>query len=155
MKNQLHQSLTILMAFLILLSSTGFGFIEHQCMMRGKSMQLIAEKKPDSCEKKVVSTCCAASKRQKEASGTFFKKTDCCKEQQKYEKVDVTSSAVTQLLAKVLKVLAGGFVWTAPSFSFIEQYWEASLLSVRRNVISFTSLFHGRSMLFFIQSFLI
>ncbi len=154
MENKLHRSITILMAFLVLLSSTGFAFVEHQCMMRGKSVQLVSEKKSDSCKAKVVSSCCARSKQLKEAKGTFFKKTNCCKESQKFEKLDVVSSS-TQALAKFLKVYGQDFLWSATSFSFIQAHRILPASSSVPPDISFSSRFHGRSMLTFIQLLLI
>ena len=154
MKNKLNRSITVIMAFLVLLSSTGFAFVEHQCMMRGKSVQLVSEKKSDSCKAKVVSSCCAKSKQLKESKGTFLKKTDCCKESQKFEKLDVVSSA-NQAIAKLLKVWAGDFVWAATSYSFIQAEWILPASEAVSPDISFSSRLHGRSMLFFIQSFLI
>lgn len=154
MKNKLHQSLTIVMALLVLLSSTGFAFIEHQCMMRGKSVQLVSEKKSGSCETKVVSSCCAKSKALKESTGVFFKKTDCCKENQKFEKLDVLSS-LTQHLAKASKAISDDMLWSVRSFSFIQAEWILPSSERSGVIISFSSLFHGRSMLFFVQSFLI
>lgn len=154
MKNKLHQSLTIVMALLVLLSSTGFAFIEHQCMMRGKSVQVVSEKKSDSCETKVVSSCCAKSKALKESTGVFFKKTDCCKENQKFEKLDVLSS-LTQHLAKASKAISDDILWSVRSFSFIQAEWILPSSERSGVIISFSSLFHGRSMLFFVQSFLI
>ncbi|WP_138482819.1 hypothetical protein [Dyadobacter bucti] len=154
MKNKLHQSLTIVMALLVLLSSTGFAFIEHQCMMRGKSVQLVSEKKSGSCETKVVSSCCAKSKALKESTGVFFKKTDCCKENQKFEKLDVLSS-LTQHLAKASKAISDDMLWSVRSFSFIQAEWILPSSERSDVIISFSSLFHGRSMLFFVQSFLI
>jgi len=154
MKNKLHQSLTIVMALLVLLSSTGFAFIEHQCMMRGKSVQLVSEKKSDSCETKVVSSCCAKSKVLKESTGVFFKKTDCCKENQKFEKLDVLSS-LTQHLAKASKAISDDILCSVRSFSFIQAEWILPSSERSGVIISFSSLLHGRSMLFFVQSFLI
>lgn len=154
MKNKLHQSLTVVMALLVLLSSTGFAFIEHQCMMRGKSVQLVSEKKSDSCEIKVVSSCCAKSKALKESTGVFFKKKDCCKENQKFEKLDVLSS-LTQHLAKASKAISDDILWSVRSFSFIQAEWILPSSERSGVIISFSSLFHGRSMLFFVQSFLI
>jgi hypothetical protein len=142
------------MAFLVLLSSTGFAFVEHQCLMRGKSVQLVSEKKSDSCKPKVVSSCCARSKQLKEAKGTFLKKTDCCKESQKFEKLDVVSSS-NQAIAKLLKVWGGDFLWAATSYSFIRAEWILHSSEPTSRDISFSSRLHGRSMRSFIQSFLI
>lgn len=154
MQKKIHQSLTIFMAFLILLSSTGFGFIEHACMMRGKSVKFVSESKTESFKTKAVSSCCAKSKALKEAKGTFFKKTGCCKENQKFEKLDVTSS-FSQMLAKSFKALTDGVLWFSKSFVFIIAEWNFPSSIQSSQSISFSSLFHGRSMLSFIQSFLI
>lgn len=155
MKNRLHKSLTVFMAMLVLLSSTGFGFMEHDCMMRGKSVKFVSETKADFCKKKVVSSCCAKSKALKESKGTFFKKTDCCKDSQKFEKVDVLSSQST-LLIKIMKASAGDLLWSVQSFSFIISEWvNTDLCPPSKKAISFSSLFHGRSMRSFVQSFLI
>ncbi|KAA6436665.1 hypothetical protein FEM33_21220 [Dyadobacter flavalbus] len=154
MKNNLHRSVTILMAFLVLLSSTGFAFTEHQCMMRGKSVQFVSDKKPESCKPKVVSSCCAKSKLLKEAKGTFFKKTDCCKDNQKFEKLDVLSGNA-QLLAKWLKSFQEGIFWKVNSYAFLQSEWifpDHEEIAFHK---SFSSLLHGRSMRCFIQSFLI
>jgi len=153
MKNKLHQTLTIFMVMLVLLSSTGFGFIEHACMMRGKSMQFVGERKSDPA-KKVVSSCCAKSKSQQEAGKSFFKKTDCCKESARFEKVDVVS-AYSHILANFLKILAGGVLWSVKSFIFLISEWTLPSSVLSSPGISFSSLFHGRSMLSFVQSFLI
>jgi len=153
MKDRVHKYLTILMAFLILFSSMGFAVIEHQCMMRGKSVKFVSEKKIDSGAK-VVSSCCAKSKLSKESKGSFFKKTDCCKENQKFEKVDVVSS-LSQLFAHALKVLWSGALWSKQSFIFLISEWILPSSDLNSKTISFSSLLHGRTMLSFIQSFLI
>ena len=157
MKNRIHQSLTIVMSFLILLSSTGFGFIEHACMMRGKSVKFVSEEQVSffkTKKTKPVSSCCAKSKSLKDSKGTFFKKTDCCKESQNFKKVDVVSS-VSQMLSKSLKAMADGVLWSVKSFVFLTAEWALHSPFQSSNSISFSSLFHGRSMLSFVQSFLI
>ncbi|MHA4738044.1 HYC_CC_PP family protein [Dyadobacter sp. MSC1_007] len=154
MKNKLHRSITILMAFLILLSSTGFAFTEHQCLMMGsKSMQLVTGKKNESCKPKVVASCCAKSEQLKKAKGTFFKKTDCCKESQKLEKLEV-ASLDSHILSKLLKSFATGITWSVTRYQFIRAEWTLAPPPLSED-ISFSSRFHGRSMRSFIQSFLI
>jgi len=142
------------MAVLVLVSSTGFGLIEHQCMMRGVTMKFVSEKKADSCKKKVITSCCAKSKALKETGKAFFKKTDCCNDQQKFEKVDVVSS-LAQMQAKALKMIADGDLWSVQSFVFLSQEWIYPSVNSSSDTISFSSLFHGRSMLSFVQTFLI
>lgn len=142
------------MSVLVLVSSTGFGLTEHQCMMRGGAMKFVSSEKADSCEKKVVSSCCARSKALKESGKTSFKKTDCCKVQQKFEKVDVAPSLAT-MQAKAMKMIADGNLWSVQSFVFLLQEWIYPSERSCSDVISFSSLLHGRSMLSFIQIFLI
>jgi len=142
------------MAVLVLVSSTGFGLIERQCIMRGMSVKFISEKKTDSCGKKTVSSCCAKSKALRETGRTFFKKMDCCKDQQKFEKVDVVS-LVAQMHAKALKMISDGDLWSVQSFVFLSQEWIYPPAGSSDDILSFSSLFYGRSMLSFVQTFLI
>jgi hypothetical protein len=154
MKKKLHRSITFLMAVLVLVSSTGFGLIEHQCLMRGMSMKFVSEKKAESCKKKLASSCCAKSKSAKDSNKIFFKKTDCCKDQQKFEKVDVMSS-LSSVQAKALKVWADGILWSVQSIVFLSQEWIYPPVTSSVATITFSSIFHGRTMLSFVQSFLI
>lgn len=154
MKNKLHRSITLLMAFLVLLSSTGFVLTERQCvMMGGKTMQVVKKSSENSCKPKTVSACCAKSAALKMAKGTFFKKTACCKESQKLEKLNV-ASVDSQLHAKLLKSVAAAVTWSVTRYQFIRAEWVIQAQSIS-NDISFSSRLHGRSMLIFIQSFLI
>ena len=142
------------MAVLVLVSSTGFGLTEHQCLMQGMAMKFVSSKKAANCKEKVVSSCCAKSKALKESKKNFFKKSDCCKVQQKFEKVDVVSS-LAQFHAKALKMVADGDLWSVQSFVFLRQEWVFPAAKSSLQTISFSSRFHGRSMLSFVQSFLI
>jgi len=154
MKSNLHRSITVFMAFLVLMSSTGFAFIEHQCLVRGKSVQVVTDLKKDSSADKASSSCCAKSKKLKQASGTFFKKTECCKESQTFEKLQVTTSGVHEL-AKLLKSWSADQLFFAPSgfLSFIKQEIVAN--APPSPDISFSSRLHGKSMRYAIQSLLI
>lgn len=154
MKNKLHRSITILMAFLVLLSSTGFVLTERQCaMMGGKSMLLVGKSKKSSCKPKVVSSCCAKRAAMKMAKGTSVKKTACCKESQKLEKLEVAASNAP-LHSKVIKAVSAGITWSVTRFLFIRAEWTLPS-SPDAPGLSFSSRLHGRSMLAFIQSFLI
>ncbi|MCE7061609.1 hypothetical protein [Dyadobacter sp. CY343] len=152
MKSKLHRSITALMAFLILFSSTGFALVEHQCMMRGKSVQLLATKKADS-EKKVGS-CCAKRKAQTESKGTFFKKAACCKESHTFEKLDIVTAA-SHSAAKVIKAWPADIVWFNTSYLFLRAQWILPSAPDFSELSSFSSRLHGKRMLIFIQSFLI
>jgi len=154
MKSNLHRSITVFMACLVLMSSTGFAFIEHQCMVRGKSVQVVKELKSGSSESMAGSSCCAKSKKLKEANGTFFKKTDCCKESQKFEKLQVTTSGAYEL-AKLLKSWsAEPQFFTSHGFLFLVEQ-EISANAPPSPDISFSSRLHGKSMRYAIHSLLI
>ncbi|SKB99123.1 hypothetical protein SAMN05660293_03369 [Dyadobacter psychrophilus] len=142
------------MAFLVLMSSTGFAFIEHHCLVRGKSVQVVTDLKKDSSKDKEGSSCCAKSKNSKEAKGIFFKKTDCCKESQTFEKLQVTTSAIHEL-AKLLKTWSSDQLFFVQQgfLSFIEQ--EIGANAPPASDISFSSRLHGKSMRYAIQSLLI
>jgi hypothetical protein len=142
------------MAFLVLMSSTGFAFIEHQCMVRGKSVQVVTDVKKESSAEMSASSCCAKSKAQKETNGTFFKKTNCCKESQTFEKLEVTTSNTHQLV-KLLKA------WNMNPHVFVSHNFLSFIASeVAANAppipdVSFSSRLHGKTMRFAIQSLLI
>jgi len=154
MKSKLHRSITVFMALLVLMSSTGFAFIEHQCMVRGKSVQVVADLHKDSSKDKSGSSCCAKSKKLKEAKGTFFKKTDCCKESQTFEKLEVASSDGHQL-TKLLKTWHTHHSFSPSSNSLPLIKWEVAANAPPSADNSFSSLFHGKTMRYAIQSLLI
>jgi recombinational DNA repair protein (RecF pathway) len=149
-KNKLYRMFAVVMALVVLLSSTGFGLVEHQCMVRGKTVQVVSLGEAHGCQmcaKKVV------AEPQKQGLPVFKKKA-CCEENQRHEKVEVVSS-VSQNAAKTLKAKEG------PSeipqlLSFLLHELELSQLDVPTpSFLSFSSRFYGRSMLSFVQSFLI
>ncbi|MCE7066312.1 hypothetical protein [Dyadobacter sp. CY326] len=154
MKSNLHRSITVFMAFLVLMSSTGFAFIEHECLVRGKSVQVVADLKQDSLKEKSASSCCAKSKKLNEAKGTFFKKTDCCKETQSFEKLEVTTSNAQQIV-KLLKVWNNDHLLPQPS-AFFDLY-KNTIPAYKPPYpdISFSSRLHGKSMRCQLQSYLI
>lgn len=141
------------MAFLMLFSSVGFAFVEHQCMMRGKSVKVVSQMQHKGKDKKNFS-CCAKSKSAKSEKGTFFKKAGCCKDSQKTENVQLVS-AQSSNLAKFLKVSSGDTLFIQQVFAFLQAEWQARSFVPAGFAHSFSSVFHGRSMLIFVQSFLI
>lgn len=103
MKRTLFQLFNVLMACVVLLSSTGFGLIEHTCQMRGKKRMMVT----------VVSqhqkNGCAADRLAGTAKHSHDKlpaldKAACCDEDQRYENVDVSAS-LSQLVAKFVKTV--------------------------------------------------
>jgi len=106
MKRTLFQLFNVLMACVVLLSSTGFGLVEHTCQMRGKKKTMVVAfsgaRTEAGCSKHMAS---------EPSMEPVIKKTECCQDDQRYENVDVTSS-LSQLVAKFVKtvtesVLAG------------------------------------------------
>ncbi|MBD2701663.1 hypothetical protein IC229_13515 [Spirosoma sp. BT702] len=100
MKRTLFQVFNVVMAVVVLLSSTGFGLIEHSCQMRGKKKTMVVAfsdvKPPKSCatHKKTIPT-----------DQTTIQRDECCQDNQYYENVDVSSS-LSQLAAKCIKAVS-------------------------------------------------
>ncbi|MEZ4904263.1 MAG: hypothetical protein R2822_22190 [Spirosomataceae bacterium] len=148
MNVMLRKYLSFLMAVVVLTASTGFGVVEHHCLMRGKSLHLAA------LQKEGAKGCQENHSKAPVSEKTSLQKQDCCADVQSYENVDISSS-LSQWVAKIIKVAtdaAIGAVIAAfqaiSSFVFPEE--DAS-----SNLFSFSSLFHGRALLSFVQSFLI
>lgn len=88
------------MACVVLLSSTGFGLVEHTCQMRGKKKTMVvafsdARTKPG----------CSTDKQPMPTDQTVVSKTQCCEDGQQYENVTVSSS-LSQFVAKFVKSIA-------------------------------------------------
>ena len=97
MKRNLYQLYNLLMACVVLLSSTGFGLVEHSCQMRGKKKTVVV------AFSEAKSTSCATGKHTVSSDQTVVKKTECCQDDQHFENVDISSS-LTQFIAKFVKV---------------------------------------------------
>jgi hypothetical protein len=144
MKKVLFRTLNVIMAVIVLLSSTGFGFVEHSCTVRGKQTSL----------HKNASACCGKNQQQStNHQKTTIKKTKCCSEDEKYENVEYSSSA-SQL---VVKFTQNTLDWVKTTLiTFVQTIVEAIFahISSTNNKSSAVSL-SGRQILVFIQSFLI
>lgn len=99
MKRVLFQLFNLMMACAVLLSSTGFGLVEHSCQMRGKKTTIVVAfsevKSPKGC---------ALGTHDEPSTQTVLKKTECCQNDQRYENVDISSS-LSQHLAKFVKIV--------------------------------------------------
>lgn len=98
MKRTLFQVFNLLMACILLMSSTGFGLVERSCQMRGKTVYLNlkeAEAKRCAADQKLLS---------ERSDKVLISKSPCCQDETVYEHVDVTSS-LTQLVAKFLQTI--------------------------------------------------
>lgn len=85
MKTPIHTRLICCwLAFVVLLSSTGYGMVEHWCQMRGYSKTLLMAKA--TCAK----TCQADDSSLPLSAGPVIKRVPCCKTTLSYEHVDVS-----------------------------------------------------------------
>ena len=96
MKTPLLRFLHVFMAVVVLLSSMGFGLVEHSCQLRGKRIYSVYNAQPG----------CPFCKAKANAGTEMptVTRTDCCKDKARYSKVD-TASSLSQLLAKFIKHL--------------------------------------------------
>lgn len=148
MKQTLQRYFTILMAFVVLMASTGFGVVEHRCIMRGKSLHLAA------LEKKGCHGCHQKHTKAPLSNQTSVQKKGCCDDQQRYAHLE-TSSSLAQYVAKFLNTIADAVIDTATAVVKSAVQFIKNALSPSASVTTFSSLFHGRSMLSWIHSLLI
>ena len=138
------------MAFIVLLSSTGFGLVEHSCMMRGKSVAMMAVGKADSgcnmCKPATHSSVRVSSSLQ-------FKTKTCCEESQKFQKLEVVSATSSTVKAlKNLPLFAALGEHMGSPLRFVDYILPPFLLS---SLPPLLLKHYGRTMLLFVQSFLI
>lgn len=149
MKRALFQLFNLLMACVVLLSSTGFGLVEHSCQMRGKKKTMVvafSDVKPQSG--------CAADKQSSLPTQTVIKKTVCCQDDQRYENVDISSS-LSQLVAKLVKALAETvFAGAVTVFTWFVD-WIFAEKSASVAVFSSPPSLSGRDILTLVHSLLI
>ena len=148
MKRALFQLINLMMACVVLLSSTGFGLVEHSCQMRGTKKTMVvafSDAKPQ--------TGCSADG-QPMPSGQIVKKTDCCQNQSSYQNVD-SQSSLSQLVAKFVKtvtetVLAGVVAVITYLVEWVFDR-ESSAISVAESPLSPS----GRDILTLVHNFLL
>lgn len=149
MKRTLFQFLNLLMACIVLLSSTGFGLLEHSCHMRGKTTTMVVAFTEHSKQPG-----CASDNQTVIDNRTTIKKTECCADEQHYENIDISSS-LSQFVAKLVRTLTESvltgivtvFTW------FID--WAFAKESASASVFSPPPALSGRAILTLIQSLLI
>lgn len=143
MKKAIFRTFNVMMAIVVLLSSTGFGLVEHSCTVKGKQISL--HKSGGAC-------CIKTSQKDSFPQKTTLKKSKCCTEEEKYENIDYSSSA-SQSLAKFVQI---GLDWTKTLFnSFFRAFVEEILNNISSKNNSSSPPSDGRTILIFIQSFLI
>lgn len=143
MKKALFRIFNVLMAVIVLLSSTGFGLVEHSCTVKGKQTSL----------HKSNGVCCnKTSQKDTSPHKTTVKKSKCCTEEEKYENVDYSSSASQN----VAKFVQNGLDWVKTTVtSFLKAIVEEVLETISSKNNSSSPPSDGRTILIFIQSFLI
>lgn len=150
MKRALFQLFNVLMACVVLLSSTGFGLVEHTCQMRGKKKTLIV-----AFSKQTPAKSCASDAQTSQTEQTMVKKTDCCDDDLSYDNVEASSS-LSQLIAHFVKVVAEAVVTGAVAFVRYLLSWlfdrQNALVSVFQSPPFALS---GRDIITFVQTLLI
>ncbi len=136
-----------MMAVVVLLSSTGFGFVEHSCIVKGRSKSL--HKKGELC--------CASKDTKRfplSSKDATLKKASCCTEEEKYENVEYSSS-VSQLVAKFTQNALDWFKSTVRELvrTIIETIFESQQSSLA--LTASPPAHDGREIITAKQSFLI
>ncbi|MCY7349578.1 MAG: hypothetical protein LH606_02780 [Cytophagaceae bacterium] len=143
----LFRLFNLLMALVVLTTSTGFGLVEHSCLMRGQTTLAF--------NKHTALKSCAGCPEQKTplAQHQALKKGTCSTDHDVYQNVSFTSSLV-HLMAKSVKAvgdaLISACVWAVNGF-------VAAVLSLLQStsISSAAVSLSGRSLLAFVQSLLI
>ena len=146
MKKAIFRIFNVFLAVIVLLSSSGFGLVEHSCTMRGK--QTSFHKKGDLCCGIKTNKQVPLNKQQ-----ATLKKTQCCSDDEKYENVEYSSS-VSQLVAKFTQ---NTIDWLKSTVSAIVKSLIETILEKHSSYLSSTpsSSSTGRSIVISTQSFLI
>jgi hypothetical protein len=135
----------LLMAFQVLFASTGFAMTEHFCKIKGKETYLFS--RPKSC-------CLEKKNLQNTSSQTSLKKQKCCDDKTSYQKIQTPSQLKNLQNNESGKVL--GEILPISSLSILGQ-WHTDRNSVlcATDHGSNSPPLYGRSLLIFVQTFLI
>lgn len=148
MKLAMIRFLHLFMAVVVLLSSMGFGLVEHSCQLRGKRVYSVHDTQPPGCQHCQVRT-------QVPDQMTTVDRTDCCQDETHYSRVDTTSSLSHQL-AKFIKVASDRFgTGTAAVWIVLLNWSLVDHTSVPAAGYASPPPLAGRHLLAFVQSFLI
>lgn len=146
-----YKTLALFMSFLVLFGNIGVGMVEHHCMMKGKSVHLAGY---NSLHHEKMGCTLENSTHEINYDTPSFHKKACCSDQAKYGQIEILSGSYFSLL-KILKASAAFFV--PPSFISFFPVSITHLHEVLRkssNTEEIPRAF-GRSLLVFVQSFLI
>ncbi len=133
----------LLMAFQVLFASTGFAMTEHFCKIKGKETYLFS--RPKSC-------CLEKKNLQNTPSKTAFNKQKCCDDKVSYQKIQTPSQLKNFQNNDSGSVLGE----ITPLASFYYQIPVSPIFSsgLPQNFQNSPPLY-GRSLLIFVQTFLI
>lgn len=94
----IFKGLHILLAFNLLVSTTGLSAFEHICSKNGTTFSIFV--KPDSCcSKKKVKSCSATGcTKHKSNHGISFNKKPCCEDKTHYKKLNVSATEQTKVI---------------------------------------------------------
>ena len=116
----------LLMAILMLVSSTGFVMVEHICQMRGKTQSMWVGK--ETCKMHCPAAKKAAPSQQEEGVAKVKKKS-CCKETSNFSRLDVSSLSSTPLL--VTTPTSPALVFEAAIYLFSQTFLTGSGAALR------------------------
>ncbi|WP_157830241.1 hypothetical protein [Siphonobacter sp. SORGH_AS_0500] len=143
----LFRLFNVFMVLVVLTTSTGFGLVEHTCHIRHKKkVSLVSFDEKKSCP-------ACLHKQHPKSSHQSLKKQSCCQEETRYEHVSYTSS-ITKLAAKFVKMVVEFTAHVAYYLFQVLLNAFRSLLSSAYDAQAAIPL-SGRSLLVFVQSFLI
>jgi hypothetical protein len=135
---------TCLMAVIILVTSTGFGVLEHQCILRGKTIShfKIQEKTSGCSSCKVNST--------KHTKKTTLGRSSCCSHKVSFQNLE-TSTTYTNKDSSVQSIDIDGISFVSWNFNF-KSISPLNAYHLPRYAFDFP-LLYGRSLLIFVQIF--
>lgn len=148
MKLAFIRFLHLFMAVVVLLSSMGFGLVEHSCQLRGKRVYSVHDDTQPGC------TLCQVRTQAPEQTPTV-NRTDCCKDETRYSKVDTTSS-LSHLTAKSIKAVSHRF--GAGTTAVLVALFNSTFVQQTHVLLAdyaSPSPPAGRHLLAFVQSFLL
>ena len=143
MKLRLTRIFCLLMAMQVLFMSTGFSMIEHYCKIKGKQT-FIFSSPPKCCFNKI--------KHEKKSSNSLLKRAKCCHEQTTFLKINPNTSQGHEI-AKEFQ--AHHWIAIAPQVSVFSTWVSEAVSFQVSHFYSPAPPLSGRSLLIFIQSFLI
>ena len=152
-KKVVHRYLTLLMALLVLTSSAGIGLVEHECMVKGKSVELVFNNTKKGC--KLCRTPKKEATPKSDPTTPVFKKVNCCIEKQQIKAVEYQVTLKKSDDQKATRDLTPAILPSSHTFESVSHDFTAEWELRPPPAISFTSLYYGRAMLSFAQQFLI